>query len=40
MTYEMTCEISHDITKCYLLAVLSMLITRVVIATEPGVQVF
>ncbi len=34
------CEISHDITKCYLMAVLSKLITRVVIATRPGVQVF
>ncbi len=35
------CEIYHDdITKCYLKAVLSKLITRVVIATRPGVQVF
>ncbi len=30
-----TREISHDITQCYLMAVLGKLITRVVIATGP-----
>ncbi len=34
-----TREISHNISWCYLMAVLRMLITRVVIATRPGVQV-
>ncbi len=31
---------SHDITKCYLMAVLCKLITRAVIATGTGLQVF
>ncbi len=31
-----TREISQDISWCYLVAVLSKLITRVVIATRPG----
>ncbi len=33
---SVTSEISQDITKCYLMAVLLKLITRVVIATWPG----